>query len=347
MPGDTRVARAARVYMERGWAPTPVRPRSKVPLLTDWPRRRLCAADLGLFSAVGNVGLVLGPSGGGLVDVDCDWPEAALLAPELLPPTSLVHGRPGHPGSHFWYLSPASTAVFSLAQCPAGRKTVVVELRGDGLMTVVPPSTHPTGEVLVWERWGDPAQVQPSDLVRAVGRLAVASALVERGWSASEAVAFVRRSQDQEALDDAEKTLGAGLPLRAWLSGVPRHPGQGARAPAACGQAGRLTQAVLDRVGGVAGVARFLGLALRQGRQACPLHSDSGPRSLQITGPLWRCWAGCGAGNAIHFAAAVRGTSYLDARSWLAHELGLTSPHVSPFRREPEPRPGTERATLD
>jgi hypothetical protein len=63
------------------------------------------------FSAMGgahgrlrhNVGILTGEPSGGLVDVDCDAPEAAQAAAELLPPTGLVSGRAGNPASHYWY----------------------------------------------------------------------------------------------------------------------------------------------------------------------------------------------------------------------------------------------------
>ena len=75
------------------------------------------------------MGLVLSEVGGGLVDVDCDWPEATALAKELLPRTDLVHGRSSSRGSHYWYRCAASSAVFRLTERLAGRKPVVVELR--------------------------------------------------------------------------------------------------------------------------------------------------------------------------------------------------------------------------
>lgn len=338
--------------MNRGWAPTPVRPRSKVPLLDAWPKRRLGEGDLQLFTDDRNLGLVLGEAGGGLVDVDCDWPEAAALASHLLPPTGLVHGRAGSRRSHYWYRTPAATAVFRLHEPGAlrGRKSVVVELRSTGLMTVVPPSVHPSGEALMWERWGEPAAVAPCALRSAVGRLAAAALLRALDWSIDDALTFVRAPADQ-ALAALERRRGPWLPLRAWLAEAPPQ-GQPSPTPSASsalvpGRASPLTENVLVRAGGVAGAARLVGLELRDGRQACPFHSDSGSRSLQVTGHVWRCWAGCGSGNAIHLASRALGVSYVEARSWLARQLGVGRLGGVPFCADPKAHTRTERATLD
>jgi hypothetical protein len=299
-----------------------VKPRSKAPLLDAWPHRQLGERDLHLFGHDRNVGLILGSNSGGLVDVDCDWPEAASLAADLLPATGLVHGRSGSPHSHYWYRCTTPSAVFRLAE-PTGRKPVVVELRAAGLMTIVPPSTHPCGELLVWERWGDPAVVSASELCWAASRLAAAALLCALGWSPGHALAWVH-DPDECSLADLEERHRAAVALRAWLGrGLALRSSPRAAPALLLGRASPLTQAVLSRIGGPPGAASLFGLFLREGRQPCPFHLDSGPRSLQVTAQLWRCWAGCGSGNAIHLASRALGVSYLDARSWLARELGL------------------------
>lgn len=322
-PDMATAAQAARAYMARGWSPTPVRAGSKAPLLGGWPRRRLRDADLHLFASGRNVGLVLGEGGGGIVDVDCDWPEARRLASHLLPETGLVHGRPGSPCSHFWYRCEAQSAVF--AATLEDRKPVVVELRAAGCMTLVPPSTHPNGERLSWDAWGSPGAVDGLALRRAVGRLAAASLVHALGRSIQEAIDLVR-SPSESTILGLENRHGTGLPLRTWLRGEPQpktRSSQSGRPRLITGRSSPLTEAVLSGTGGVVGAAGLLGLALREGRQTCPLHRDSGPRSLQVSGHVWRCWAGCGSGNAIHFVALALALSYLDARSWLAYRLDL------------------------
>lgn len=260
---------AAQTYLARGWSPTPVEQRTKAPLLREWPRRRLQLADLELF-ADRNVGLVLGAASGGLVDVDCDWPEASTLAGELLPPTG-------------------------------------------------------TGEVLAWERRAELGRVGAALLRECVGQLACAALLVANGWRASDATALAR-SGDPAAIAKAARGLEPSAPIAAWLGlqgqgsahSRPRNGGQ-----LVVGRASPFSEAVLRSVGGVVGAAALLGLALHEGRQACPFHGGESLRSLQITGHAWRRWAGCGQGNAIHLVARALGLGYCEARTWLGARLGL------------------------
>jgi len=336
--GPSITTRAARAYLARGWAPIPVEARGKRPLHSRWPESRLGQSDLEIFEGR-NVGLLLGSASGDLVDVDCDWPEAAELACELLPATALVHGRPSSPHSHWWYRAlGARTAVFRVEPVFA-RKPTIVELRGAGAQTVVPPSTHPSGETLRWERWGQPATVDCVELRKTVARLAIAAALVVRGWRAEDAVSVVR-CPAAVVVRSVERDLLPLVPVRAWLGleeeSLAQRPERAVR-PAGgqlvLGRASPLTEAVLLRLGGVLGAANLLGVPLHEGRQPCPFHEGQSGRTLQVTGHAWRCWAGCGQGNAIHFAAKALGKSYRAARDWLVDELRLRSRDHSPLAR--------------
>src|SRR4249920_2772761 len=86
----------------RDWNPTPIQPRSKKPVLSDWPNRVIGAAEAPQYfnDPDLNVGIVLGPSSGGLADIDLDCVEACTAAPFLLPPTSGLFGRPSNRDSH-------------------------------------------------------------------------------------------------------------------------------------------------------------------------------------------------------------------------------------------------------
>ncbi len=171
---------AARAYLKRGWAVVPIPPGEKGPAVAGWPDLRVTVEDLPRQFANGvGVGIILGDASGGLVDVDLDAPEAVLLASTFLPATNLMHGRPGKSGSHQWYrLSSAVQA----KQFRDLHGRMLVELRtGPGQQTMVPPSRHPSGEVLRWELAGDPEHVDGADLHRAVSRLAAAALLV-RAW---------------------------------------------------------------------------------------------------------------------------------------------------------------------
>ena len=97
---------AAIAYTRRGWRVAPVRWGGKGVTLARWTELRLDEDDLPRWfrgAAAHNIGLLTGTPSGGLVDVDCDAPEAREAAKELLPPTRLISGRAGAPASHYWY----------------------------------------------------------------------------------------------------------------------------------------------------------------------------------------------------------------------------------------------------
>jgi len=173
---------AAREYTRRGFYVVPTVPGSKAPNLKGWQDFRLTEEDLPRHFTNGQgVGFLLGVNG--TTDVDCDWPEARILAPSFLHTTSLVHGRPGAPRAHYWYVADPLPD-FAAFNDPNGKKddegARIVELRTKG-QTMVPPSTHPNGESLRWELEGDPVHINGNELAHAVRRLA-ACALLARYW---------------------------------------------------------------------------------------------------------------------------------------------------------------------
>jgi hypothetical protein len=171
--------RAARLYFSRGWPPVAVYPRSKKPMGgPGWERLRLTEEELPQRFANGaNLGVLLGEPAHGLVDVDLDIPEAVALA-GWLPPTEARFGRPGKPLSHrLYYTEPAP----STTQYLAPGVGMIVELRGTGGQTVMPPSTHESGETVCWESDGEPARVPLASLRTAVAWVA-AGALLARTW---------------------------------------------------------------------------------------------------------------------------------------------------------------------
>ena len=218
-----------------------------------------------------------------------------------------------------------------------GRKATVVELRSSGLMTVVPPSLHPHGERLVWERWGEPGQVPAHVLRDAVGRLALAALLRARGWSGADAISLARLPA-AEALRAAASVLGDTRTVSGWLGlqareERPRGTATRSGGELLHGRASPLTEAVLLRLGGVLGAGRLLGLPLREGRQPCPFHGGASRRTFEVTRHAWRCWAGCGQGNAIHLVAKALRVDYREARAWLAGQLHLGSRSHPPLSR--------------
>jgi hypothetical protein len=175
-------SKAAAIYSER-YVPVRVPPvggrPTKGPRETGWAKRRPRPED---FADSDNVGLLLGASSHGLTDVDLDCIEAIFMAPLLLPSTGMQSGRPSKPRSHLWYEvpDPQPTKQFQF------KGEMLVELRcgNDSHQTLVPPSVHPSGEVLRWYDDEDPAAVRYDALLTAVERLA-AAALLSRHWPRS------------------------------------------------------------------------------------------------------------------------------------------------------------------
>ncbi|OWK39413.1 DUF3987 domain-containing protein [Fimbriiglobus ruber] len=179
---DTRAAAAT--YLDRRFWPVPVWPNTKKPVGNGWTAFRADPTDLTPFRERA-IGLLLGDPAN-LVDVDLDCPEAVAVARFFLPPTEMISGRPSAPASHWWYRcpDPPKKAAESFADPLFQKEDVrgmVVELRSTGGQTVVPPSRHPGGEQLAWDRNGEPGEAAADVLLAAVRSIA-ASALLARYW---------------------------------------------------------------------------------------------------------------------------------------------------------------------
>jgi hypothetical protein len=178
------VTEAALRWIRRRAFPIPVEFRGKRPIGESWQLQRITAADVPeKFAGELNVGVLWGECSGGLVDVDCDWPEAADLATRLLPPTA-VYDRTGARNSHRIYRVPgAKTRRWELppALVPENRRAAVLELRADGCQSVVPPSTHPSGEVYCWRSQQKPRELEHQTLLKRLN-LVAAGALFCRYW---------------------------------------------------------------------------------------------------------------------------------------------------------------------
>lgn len=127
-----------------------------------------------------NVGVLLGEASGGLVDVDLDHPKTNRLKRALLPPTPMITGRAGRPGSHFWYVAKQGTLPGNRRhKMPDGG--MAVELRSTGSQTLLPGSTHPSGEEYTWDgtEQGNPAIVDGRVLTVQVALLGLATILLD------------------------------------------------------------------------------------------------------------------------------------------------------------------------
>jgi len=141
----------------------PLRPRDKPPKHHGWQKRSFSRSD---FEPDDNVGLKLGDPSGGLVVVDLDDPIALELAPQFLPATGVVIGRPSALSSHRVYICHGlKTRRWKLP----GHGSIV-ELLSTGTQVVVGPSVHPSGEKYDTFR-GSPAEVDAVTLLAAVEAL--------------------------------------------------------------------------------------------------------------------------------------------------------------------------------
>ena len=169
-PGEVRSA--AEQYVARGWFPVPVPHRRKGPVLDAWQDLRIAnVEDVRRYfnGQPQNLGILLGEPSDHLVDVDLDHEDAVALADEYLPPTGSEFGRDGKRRSHRLYVvsEPASTR-----QWKDDQLGMIVELRSTGVQTVFPPSTHESGEAVRWEIDGEPATVDPDELIAAIDAIA-------------------------------------------------------------------------------------------------------------------------------------------------------------------------------
>lgn len=205
----TREEAAYHVRHGRGVVPIPVG--GKAPRAPGWQSRKIGLADVPrYFSGESNIGVILGPASGELVDIDLDCTEALALADVYLPATCAEFGRASKPRSHRLYIAPG--ALYEAFGDPllAGKNTLI-ELRAAGRdggahQTIFPPSLHPSGERVEWHgEMRAPAVVDAAELRCRVAWLAIGS-LVARHVSERAARA---PSHDLPALLwEAEPALG-------------------------------------------------------------------------------------------------------------------------------------------
>jgi hypothetical protein len=177
--GDT-ARKAAERYLARGWSVIPIPHRTKKAIYKGWPQIRLTheTLDQHFNGRPQNIGVLLGEPSGWLIDVDLDHQRAVELAPQFLPPTPLVFGRPGKQRSHWLYRSTAPLVTEKFASKSSG---MIVEVRSTGTQTVFPPRVHESGEPIAWEDEGQqPAKVNADLLIESAKRLAQ-TVLVELG----------------------------------------------------------------------------------------------------------------------------------------------------------------------
>jgi hypothetical protein len=339
----------ARRYVAQGWCVVPIATREKRPLIKAWQTLRLTPDELAAhFHGPCNVGVNLGEPSGGLADVDLDAPEALQLAPSWLPST-LTFGRASKPRSHFLYRAPgAATVQF---RDPRDRSTLV-ELRATpdaalgksigGSQTVLPPSTHPTGERVRFEAgWrGLPLEVDALELRQVVAELAAAALVMRRR---GEAQARALLDGDPAALEGLDQVDTGWMRTCLGLQPPPATPAVrgGSSGGGGPGTGGRWLEELRRVPPDV--VARALGVEAdrQRGMRPCPScgadnrsSHDRRPAVGFITSadgtPLWT-HAKCGAtGSSIQMASllVLHTPKPQDRAQWAAVHERLTAAGV-------------------
>ncbi len=172
-------------YVERGFRLVFYPARRKGPIgpdATGWTTRVYDPAD---YHEGDNVGTMLGVEispAKYLVDVDFDWDGGRPLITALFPKTDFGFGRKSRPLSH---------VLFTVDQPLITRKfedidnDTLVELRGTktdgtlGFQTMIPPSIHPSEEMVELKSDGDIGHVVGDDLAQAVALYAVGCLLLK------------------------------------------------------------------------------------------------------------------------------------------------------------------------
>lgn len=169
-------------------------------------------ADRLLFAVNFNLGLRLGADGGSLVDYDLDWPQARQLA-DLLLFNLPKFGRATARGSHRLVRCKGIKSkkfdipeLKGMAGLPEEHAICVLEVRAStNAQTMVPPSVHPNGEAVEWERDTPIPEDSAMGIYQKAGLLAFLSvcALFYPGQG----------SRDDFCMALAGALLAAGLPV--------------------------------------------------------------------------------------------------------------------------------------
>jgi hypothetical protein len=210
---------AALQYLERGWVPLPVKPGEKDTHETGWPtfdiNKNNYRSQYFRPYAAWNVGLRMGGTSKGLTDVDLDCPEAMQLADIFLPTTEAEFGRKSKPRSHRLYYSDLwkteNKNGIKWTEYKKGQQgQCLVELRtgggGKGAQTMAPPSLHPSGERVTWDKEGEAGTGDGAALKNCVEKLAFATLLL-RHWP-----------REKGSRNDHAMTIGGVLARAGWVA---------------------------------------------------------------------------------------------------------------------------------
>jgi hypothetical protein len=179
---DTR--KAAERYIRAGLSVIPISVGAKSPGRGGWQQERWTVEDVEeLWNDGQGIGILWGEPSGGLVDIDCDWPEARIAAGIILPrEPRRTFGRPGSPESHHVVRVEGElpkTRRYKIGG--QGDERSVVELLSTGTQSLAPPSLHESGERRRWYE-EQSAPKMPGPEVQEAAADIVTAALLARNW---------------------------------------------------------------------------------------------------------------------------------------------------------------------
>ncbi|MFC1851832.1 bifunctional DNA primase/polymerase [candidate division CSSED10-310 bacterium] len=207
----------------------------KAPCTKGWQKLRLGPEDLiTTFEHKRNRGRLLGlpppegTSGGFVICVDLDTPEAVMLGGLFLPPTGEVGGRADNPQSHWFYQCSPPPPTKRYTDIDGTR---LLEVLSRGCQVLVPPSIHPCGQPYVWRSQQSRSPVASTMILEACDKLAGASFLARHwpqkgsrqntalalagvflrsGWSREETEAFIQAVTSAAHDEETSKRTAAG-----------------------------------------------------------------------------------------------------------------------------------------
>lgn len=160
-PHDPRQVLAwARYYASFGLIVVPVKKQSKQPSMGQgWQLNKDNIINIGFLNKNHNLGIMVGASSNGYVDIDLDCYDAIEIAPWFLPQTS-TFGRKTSPTSHYCYFVTVPEGIdlkvtlenYKRAYALPDIGTIAEFRSGKGSQTVHPPSVHAdTREFIHWD----------------------------------------------------------------------------------------------------------------------------------------------------------------------------------------------------
>lgn len=170
-------AEAAKYYVQQGWEPVLLMSHKKTPIKSWKEPFQWTEIDIdNAFKSNNNIGLALGKRSSDLIDIDFDCPEAAIFGKALLSELPSF-GRVTSPHSHRIARSQLKKGriAFSIPNNASHLfdcdRMMLIEIRGNGHLSMFPPSVHPCGELVHWHDSPDKIQETDSDYLVKIGGL--------------------------------------------------------------------------------------------------------------------------------------------------------------------------------